>query len=69
MSLPLSPSPRPPLRVQDEGVFLSPLSTIDFQGAGVTVAQSGAKLVATIPGATGGGSVDWASMGIFRPQD
>ena len=60
------PIRRSGLVVRDEGIILPPVNDLDFQGAGVTVGLSGSKLVATIPG---GGSVDWAAMGIYRPQD
>lgn len=67
------PIRRSGLIVRDEGIMLPPVSDLDFQGAGVTVALSGSKLIATIPGATGGGSGmtagDWVEMGIYRPQD
>lgn len=62
------PIRRSGLIVRDEGILLPPVNDLDFQGAGVTVALSGSKLVATIPGG-GGGGVDWAGLGIYRPQD
>lgn len=37
--------------IQDEGVNLTQRSTLDFQGAGVTAADSGGKTVVTIGGA------------------
>lgn len=41
-------------QIQDEGVNVTQRSTVDFQGAGVTVTDSGGKTVVTIPGSTFG---------------
>ena len=43
--------------IQDEGVSLPQQTILDFQGAGVTVADGGTKTIVTIPGGGGGGTV------------
>lgn len=58
----------PRFRIRDEdGLIVPGVTELELTGAGVTVAKSGARAVATI--AAAGGSVDWAAMGIYRPQD
>lgn len=41
-------------QIQDEGVNVTQRTTVDFQGAGVSVADAGGKTVVTIPGSTTG---------------
>lgn len=41
--------------IEDEGVAVTQRTTLNFTGAGVTVADSGGKTVVTIPGGGGGG--------------
>lgn len=51
------------LTIQDEGVSLTQRTTIDFTGAGVSVADSGGKTVVSISGGGGG------SGNVITPQD
>lgn len=44
--------------VEEEGTPLTQRTTIDFQGAGVTAADSGGVTVVTIPGGGGGGGAE-----------
>lgn len=47
-----------PVRIEDEGVAVNKaVGTLNFTGAGVSVAETGGKTVVTIPGG-GGGAVD-----------
>jgi hypothetical protein len=44
--------------IEDEGVAVTQRATINFVGLGVTVADVGGKTQVTIPGGSGGGSLD-----------
>lgn len=47
-----------PLILKDEGITLNAnVDSLDFSGAGVTATNVGPAVTATIPGATGGGTV------------